>query len=650
MRGVKWFGALCLMMVALVLGGCDSETTGNAPADGGGGTLDTGVAQDIGGTQDTGGAQDTGGTQDTGGAQDTGTTPCPKALAAVGNKTRAVNAGAKTVISVRLSDCKGALSGRSVTFTIQGTAAGASLSANQASTNATGDASVTLTAGLTAATFKVKAALSATVAVLFDITVKASPFGAVVAKMSYKGSKTFNQFVAHLWQNKPCSTLDPFGLPTALKSATPVALITGQPKFTSVPTGQGYSVGVTAHGGGKILGFGCVDQLTVSSAKTTTALVPIKNLPVVYSGTYNLDNKFNLTGVLPPSVANTLSMLYEASDDNDLNNESNNNGTGEYGVDPAAFLLDFVFREICAWECKSGEKFSNCSEINHPKGDLKALYHNNFTKWSGAQPRGFGLCGVLDWPTSSGYVHYTLQSQLQAMIKANASAKVLNFLQIASDLSSAFTNMRIKSILTLNNVADDRVGNYTHELKKMVIDVHDLNGKVHVKEFDLSAAGLTNLSYTGNTTALNDVLQIPVHSFKLQFGMILEYIYLKFVLPTLGYTSTAQMFQTFVNCQSVGTWIYNQVISYVTISPYSAKDFEKYCGQALQAAGTWIEGEIHKLVKDSSTFSLQGTCEAGNPLGPKRLATTLVGGKWQGKITDNASTKTFTGTFTGKRK
>ena len=650
MRGVKRFGALCLVMAALVLGGCDSETTGNSTADGGGGTLDTGVAQDTGPRKDTGTKKDAGTQKDAAGKKDSGTTPCPKTLTAVGNKARAVNAGANTTLSVKLSDCKGALSGRQVNFTLQGAASGSSLSANQASTNATGNASVTLTAGTTAATFKVKAAFSATVAVLFDITVKASQFGTVVAKLSYKGSKTFSQFVPFLWQNKPCSTLDAFSLPKALKNATPVALITGQPKFTNVPVGTGYSVGVTAHGGGKILGFGCVDQLTVSGAKTTTALVPIKNLPVVYSGTYNLDNKFNLTGVLPSSVANTITMLYEAGDDNDLKNESNKNGTGEYGVDPAAFLLDFVFREICGWECKSGEKFSNCSEINHPKGDLKALYHNNFTKWKGAQPRSFGLCGVLDWPNSSGYVHYSLQSQLQAMIKANASAKVLNFLQIASDLSSAFTNMRVKSILTLNNVYDDKFGNYTHELKKMVIDVHDINGKKHTQEFDLTAAGLTNLKYTGNTTSKNDVLQIPSHSFKLQFGMILEYIYLKILLPKLGYTSTAQMFQTFVNCQSVGTWLYTQVKSYVGISPYSAKDFEKYCGKALQAAGTWIEGEIHKLVKDSSTFTLQGTCEAGQPLGPKRLATTLVGGKWAGKITDSSSTKTFTGTFTGKRK
>ena len=104
------------------------------------------------------------------------------------------------------------------------------------------------------------------------------------------------------------------------------------------------------------------------------------------------------------------------------------------------------------------------------------------------------------------------------------------------------------------------------------------------------------------------------------------------------------MFQTWVNCTQVGTWI-NQQIALLPASTAAS-----FCNFGLQAAGDWVESEIQKSISTGTKFELTtGTCEAGLPLGPKRLAMTLINGKWTGVITDGPFTGPFTGTFTGQR-
>jgi hypothetical protein len=460
--------------------------------------------------------------------------------------------------------------------------------------------------------------------------------------MTYSGTKTFTEFEAILYPNTACNILNPFSLPSGLKQAT-VSTIAAQPQFASLAVGS-YSVAVIAKVGAELAGFGCVGNLTVSAGKNTDAPVAIADIPVRYSGVYLLDNQFNLTGALPPSVSGPVTLLTEVDDDHDLNNENNSHGNGQYGLDPAAFLLDFIFRELCRWECGSGQDFGSCSQSNHPKGDLSALYLHNFQSWSPAKPYFFGLCGGLDLPLANNtFVHYWLQEQVQSAVTAIVPGVVLNFAQIVSDLSAVFTNMRIKSQLTLVDVGPHTTGTFQHVLLTLTVPLHDLSGKATQVEVKLTDVGLTNLSYSGGATTQNDKLQIPTHAFQLPFGKILQYIYLKLVLPALGYTSTGQMFQTWVDCTQVGTWI-NQQIPILPASQYAA-----FCTAGLQAAGAWIENQIQNVTSAKTVFEIQGSCEAGAPLGPERLAQTLVNGVWTGKITEGAFTGPLTGTFTGTR-
>jgi hypothetical protein len=574
---------------------------------------------------------------------------CPYTLTAASLQAVTLDVGNTTELIVRLVSCKGPASA-SVSFQISGAAQGSTLSATTAPTDASGFASVKLTAGTQAASFKVVAAYQTLSPIEFAVTVKLKPLGTIVVQLSYGGTKKFTEYQALLLSDTPCNTVDAFAPPTALQQATPVASLTDQPTF-SVAAGT-YTVVATAKIGTELTGFGCIGTIQVYPSQSTNAPVTIYDLPVLYNGTYVLDNQFNLTGALPPSVATVVTILDEATDDHDLTNESNVHGNSQYGLDPAAFLLDFVYRQLCHWECASTETFDTCSETNHPKGDISALYLHNLQSWGLSKPRFFGFCGFLDFQlSSSSYVYTWLNDQLQTQILGIVPSVATNLLQLIGDLSSAFTKLHIKSQLSLVNVGPHNKGTFEHVLQTMVITVHDLSGKAITKEFKLADVGLTNLTYSGGATTSDDKLQIPTHSFQLDYGKLLQYIWLNYLLPALGYSSTGQMFQSWVNCTTVGQWIYDQIVAVLGLPLATAAQLTGYCALGLSAAGTWVDTNIQKVAGGQGTkFELtSGTAEAGAPLGARRLALTLINGAWTGKITEGAFIGPFTGTFTGQR-
>lgn len=592
---------------------------------------------------------DTGGSdKDLGPANPDGS--CPLSLAAASAQTVNLDVGLASELAVRLTDCKSTPVSAQVLWQIAGDGGGSTLAASSTATDASGFAKVKLTAGNKSASFKVLASYEALSPVEFNVTVTLKPLGTIVVTMAYSGKRAFTEYTAMLLTNQACASLDPFTLPTALMQATPVAQITAQPTFTDVPVGS-YVVAVVAKEGAEVSGFGCLGEVKVEAGQTTTAAVTILDLPVVFNGTYLLDNQFDLTSALPPSFANTVKILYELYDDHELYNDNNGKGNDQYGLDPAAFLLDFVYRQFCRWECASGQDFSSCSQTNHEKGDLKALYMQSFQTWGPCEPTFPTLCGALDLPIgvsptgAPSYVYTWLNDQVQKEIVKLVPAIIQNLGQLFSDLSSAFTKLHIKSKMTTVDVGlHNTPGTFEHILETMVITIHDLNGVASTKEFKLADAGVSNLSYTGLATTKDDKLQIPKHSFQLEFGKLAVYIYKNVLLKALGFTSTGQMFQSWVNCTQVGTWINQQ------IALLPAATAAQFCNLGLQAAGDWVEGEIQKSISTGAKFELTaGTCEAGLPLGPKRLAMKLVNGQWTGVITDGPFTGPFTGTFTGQR-
>jgi hypothetical protein len=155
--------------------------------------------------------------------------------------------------------------------------------------------------------------------------------------------------------------------------------------------------------------------------------------------------------------------------------------------------------------------------------------------------------------------------------------------------------------------------------------------------------GLSTISYSGNTVAQGNVLEIPEHSFQIEFGKLVQYIYLNGLLPALGYGSTAEMFADWIDCHSVGVWLEDQ-IGYLTVAAY-----EGYCNAGIALAGDYIDGQMATWIDVTTEFTLQGTADAGT-LNERRVVQTLVNGLWQGSWTEGTSSATFDGDFTGERR
>jgi hypothetical protein len=558
-----------------------------------------------------------------------------------------LSAAAQTELKVRYACDSQPYSGMLVDFAITGDGKGSALSSASSQTDTAGEAAVMLTAGTQSATFEVTASAAGASALTFSVTVNTANVGTISVTMHYSGAVVFTEYKAYLFQNKQCTAIDAFLISGALQEAAAVAVISAKPQFISVPAGTGYTAAVVAKKGAEILGFGCTPSINVTAGAKTDTDVTIEDIPVSYNGIYDLDNHFNLNDLLPPSVGNIVDIFDEMTDDHDVNGSAANG----YGVDPAAFLLDFVYRQICHWECNSGEDFTTCAQKNHGWGDLSLIYIQDFKTWDGNKPRFTGGCGILD---ESWGVNQAIQNQLQTLITNYIPDVVLKILDMIGDLARAINHMHIKSVLTLNDIRPGRQGNFSHVLETMLFDLHDLDGVVHNIEIDLAQAGIGNLNYSANTTVTNDKLQIPQHTFQLKFGKLVQYIYLNALLPLLGYTSTADMFQDWVDCTSVGTWLHDALLNNLGVT-IDATTLAGYCTTGLTAGGNWVDASIANWITASTDFTLTGVA-APAAIGAGRVATQLDGEPptaeegWDGHWVEGAANADFTGTFTGVRR
>ncbi|MBI5480639.1 MAG: hypothetical protein HY906_17410 [Deltaproteobacteria bacterium] len=574
-----------------------------------------------------------------------------------------LSAQATAELKVRYACNSQPYSGMLVSYEIVGDGKGSALSAASVQTDADGVATATLTAGTQSATFEVRASAAGASPLTFSITVNTANVGTIVVTMHYSGTVVFTEYKAYLFQNKQCTAIDAFSITGALQEAAPVAVISAKPQFINVPVGSNYTVAITAKKGADILGFGCTPSINVAAAAKTDVDVTIEDIPVSFNGTYDLDNHFDLTGLLPPSVGNIIHIFDEMSDDHAING---NVALDQWGEDPAAFLLDFIYKQFCRWECTNANpSWSNCTPGTHAMGDLKETYRGMrgvtpFYQWDGDQPAVNSLCGILD-------EHWGLTQIVQGQVQAIIPDALINITDTIGDLARAIDKMHISSVLTLNDIRPGRQGNFSHELVTMFVNLHDLSGTLHTVQVDLASAGLTNLSYSGNTTVTNDKLQIPSHTFQLKFGKLVQYIYLNFLIPLLApncgapNNTTACLLQQFINCTTVGGWLYDQCVTVMydwlglsNTCPVSATTLAGYCTTGLGFAGAYIDNSMASWIGGDTDFTLQGACSASS-VDTHRVATALDGTPptadeaWAGHWVEGTANANFTGYFTGVR-
>jgi hypothetical protein len=567
-------------------------------------------------------------------------------LEIVGSNTFNLRPGESTDLRVRYVFDDGTnIAQAPIDFAIEGISGMSRLSASRVDTNDEGIATVALDTGTVVTNFSVVATPPVGNSVTFLIAVSTEDVGSISIRMRYTGDETLDSFTPYLFRGGNCDTLNPAALPMAERIGAPVGDIRDRPGFVGIAPASDYVVAVIGTLAGTPAAFGCVVGVTVRAAEETPVDIELMDLAatVTFVGTYDLANRFNFAGVLPPSVETALLVLGELTDDQDI---AGNPATEDWGQDPGAFILDIMMRLTCAWECMGGEDYDSCggfSSDRHGFGDIAGLYQENFTSWSGAESRFFGGCGGYEIGGRA------IQGFINSAVASYVPTVVTRFLDAAGDLSRAITDSRIQSALILDPMDEFGEISFDHRLLIMEVALRDLGGVESFFMFEMREVGLTELSRTGLATAVGDTLILPPHSFDLHLGRLVQYIYLNGLLPLFGFETTTEMLETWIDCRDVAGAIHG-AIGGVTDRLTEAQ-YEMYCIQGLAAAGDYVDNNIAGLIDIPATMTINGTARGAMVSSPPdNIAQELVEGMWGGSWDEMGTGDEINGSFTGLRR
>ncbi len=556
----------------------------------------------------------------------------------VASQGQTLQFGASVDLAVRYVDQNtgAGIASAPIDYAIVGDAGGSQLGAMRTNTDGSGNASVSLTAANQNVSFEVEVSppSGGGAPISFQVVVSDEPIGSIAVSMTYLGDLTLESLVPELHQGVTCNSIDPENTPPPLiPPDPPLQSINGTTAFMSLDVASDYTVTVTGMVGPNIRAYGCADGIEVKQSEETLVKVALADLdwPGPVLGTYDLENQLDFGGTLPDSVELIVDLLDELTDDQDINC---NLATEDYGQDPGAFLMDFVMRQTCHWECQAGEDFDTCSQINHGWGDIGALCKENMTSWDGGQSRFFGGCGA--WETVGPWV----QERVNEYVDQNIPGGVLAFADMSGDLARAINQAKIYSELNVQE-GSDTAQPMTHRLVEMEVLLHDMDGVENTYKFNLADVGLTSLQTNANLSVDVDHVTIPEHEFKLSYGKLVQYIYLNGLLPLFGYTSSAEMFGNWIDCTEVGQYMADNV------GFLSAPDWADYCESGVTLAGDTFDSSIAGWIGAEGTLKLQGTCTATD-IDVNNIAHTLDNGKWIGQWGEDAGgSGNVSGTFVG---
>lgn len=567
-------------------------------------------------------------------------------------------------LQVRYVDSEGEpIGGAVLDWAIEGSDGGARLGALESVTGEDGTAFMTLTAGDTDGMFTVAITPPAGAGAGFDVSVSDSEQGSLTVFMTYPGTRPLVTFDAFLLEDTDCASIDFASLPAGLRSAPTVTDVNDNPAFAGLAPGSGYGVVVLARTARHLAAAGCRDMVSVQAREDTQVNVTLENQPIPPSfvGEWDLDNQLDFGGALPPSVDTFLNVIGEIGDDDATDamgrpsrERTDLDGDGiapEYGVDPGAFAVDLAMRQTCHWECRSGEDYDTCSEINHRTGDLELVYEESFQFWSGAQSRFRGGCGSWDFVLADAQ---TLVNDQVAMVLPDFA---LAWTQLSADLANAVTNAHILSELTINDgTSNEFQVPIEHELVEMVVPFRDPMssppGMAREVTFALADAGVTGLLATETSTVDGTTLNIPRHSFTLPLGRITLYIYRNVLLQEIfGVSSTGALLASWLDCNALATSLYNSIESLIFPFPVpvSESTLAGYCTTALNEAGTLLENQLAGSIDEMGTLSLEGSATGAAIDDDTGAVGRLEAGVWMGTFEEASMSADVTGTFTGMR-
>ena len=291
----------------------------------------------------------------------------------------------------------------------------------------------------------------------------------------------------------------------------------------------------------------------------------------------------------------------------------------------------------------------------------RVLVNSDDREGRSAEARFSGGCGLRlgNWDEgSTTNLAYFQQAQqlINEEIENNVSAEITNIIDTITDVADNLTNTKIRSTLQVAEASE--VGSpIVHTLDRLEITVRLPSGMTEMFTQDLRAIGLRTGEATADATVRDGVISIPEHTFTIDFGVFLSYLYSDIVLPALGYDTGPEFCDGSGSCHLLASWIdcgavSTRIVNTLGVDDFlSIEDLTGYCEEGLKAGGRYLDSSLgNLLVSSEGTLYLQGQARGADPDPSSGVATRLANGSWTGRVegvTDDA--QTTNGIFVGRR-
>lgn len=195
------------------------------------------------------------------------------------------------------------VTGEDVAFTLEGE--GGTLNVAQATTDGSGVARVTFTAGTADATVTVRASAELADDVTVSVRVKVNPVGSLKVAVSSQTRIPVTRAEVLVFrgpaQNTPtCAYLDTATTVPTATFAAEFAAVPANRTFTDQPHGQAVTVLASGYNSaGDLIATGCSDGSGIIGGTTTTVTVSMRQLPSVLAGDYDVLMEVDLGQALP---------------------------------------------------------------------------------------------------------------------------------------------------------------------------------------------------------------------------------------------------------------------------------------------------------------------------------------------------------------
>ncbi len=401
-----------------------------------------------------------------------------------------------------------------IQFAIYGDPKGSSLSLGATATDDSGEASVTVRAGASAATFSVRVTAPQDV-VTFYMEVTNAELSALSIHSKYAGSLPLLSLVKvtyFLTHEVKCATFDPLKPPGDARERT--APMVGQTvTFKAVPMNLDHAVlGRARDGKGVVRATGCVDvpRAVLKSDQTVRVWLSLADLLPRVAGTYSLITNITIpkggakAASWPRPVADALEPWADLTDCHH---------------DPAQLLLD------CVIDAVDGGDPLDCR--------VPASGHSARTAALIAERGALsGTCrsGV----TSRGSP--SLDKTIAVLMTGGGKATVTALTKVESGALAALGRLRLDSTLELGSLDDRGITLARHALRIVTFETHSAKTAHKVSQIGLPVWEATAIKATVST---NWHLTLARHQLSLRYGLLARQAMGELVLAKAGLPVTS---------------------------------------------------------------------------------------------------------------